>query len=166
MTSRPTRRIHYSAEPLGQVRSASQEDEGQLRGHMKPVGLWYSIGDDWEQWCRLEGFNLGRLAFRTALDVDTSRILHLDSETAIRDFSREYYSQIVPGSGLEGIDWPAVARDFAGIEIHPYQWGCRLKLIWYYGWDCASGVIWDARALRGFRRLRAKKRVAESQTCR
>lgn len=41
------------------------------------------------------------------------------------------------------IDWSAVAAQYGGILIAPYQWKRRLELTWYYGWDCASGCAWD-----------------------
>ena len=47
------------------------------------------------------------------------------------------------------IDWPAVATDYPGLIIAPYQWSCRMSEFtrWYYGWDCASGCIWNADAI-------------------
>jgi len=36
-----------------------------------------------------------------------------------------------------------VSKEYDGIEIAPYQWDARLSLIWYYGWDVASGCIWN-----------------------
>ena len=46
------------------------------------------------------------------------------------------------------IDWPKVAERYDGIIIAPYQWSRRLDgPMWYYGWDCASGCVWRARAV-------------------
>lgn len=47
------------------------------------------------------------------------------------------------------IDWPRVEADgFHGIEISPYLWKRRLEGgMWYYGWDCAAGVIWNKAAV-------------------
>jgi hypothetical protein len=45
------------------------------------------------------------------------------------------------------INWPKVAQDYSGIEICPYQWKFRLNYMWYYGWDVASGCIWNQNAL-------------------
>ena len=45
--------------------------------------------------------------------------------------------------------WPGVAAEgWAGIEIAPYIWARRLDgpARWYYGWDAASGCIWDPTA--------------------
>ena len=27
--------------------------------------------------------------------------------------------------------------------ITPYQWELRFELDWYYGWDVASGCVWN-----------------------
>lgn len=43
---------------------------------------------------------------------------------------------------------PRVRQDYAGIEISPYQYECRFELTWYYGWDVASGCVWDKEAIR------------------
>lgn len=47
------------------------------------------------------------------------------------------------------IAWEKVEADgFYGIEINPYLWQRRLDGgMWYYGWDCASGVVWNEKAI-------------------
>ena len=50
----------------------------------------------------------------------------------------------------EDIDWAAVARCYQGIIIPTYHFEFRFDTHvsdWYYGWDCASGCIWDAGAI-------------------
>lgn len=39
--------------------------------------------------------------------------------------------------------------------ITPYCWPARMDpdLIWYYGWDCASGCIWDASTIHQVTRI-------------
>lgn len=41
-----------------------------------------------------------------------------------------------------------VAKDYDGIEIAPYQESLRYDLEWYYGWDVASGCIWNFEGIR------------------
>jgi hypothetical protein len=89
------------------------------------------------------------------LKVDESRLLRLTSEQAIHTFTEKYRAKIddlpVWMAGTRSIssmhiEWPKVAAEYGGIEIAPYQWSCRLDpdVSWYYGWDVASGCIWDA----------------------
>ena len=44
-------------------------------------------------------------------------------------------------------NWDDVVRQYDGLIIAPYQWAKRCDYSWYYGWDCASGVIWNLRAV-------------------
>jgi hypothetical protein len=32
---------------------------------------------------------------------------------------------------------------YDGIEINPYQFEARYQYLWYYGWDIASGCVWN-----------------------
>ena len=42
------------------------------------------------------------------------------------------------------INWKKVQNDgFNGIEICPYLFDKRMDAQWYYGWDVASGCIWN-----------------------
>ena len=44
------------------------------------------------------------------------------------------------------LDFLKVMDEYDGIIIAPYQYSCRLmnsSTAWYYGWDCASGCIWN-----------------------
>jgi hypothetical protein len=70
-----------------------------------------------------------------------SNILVLDTPKKILEFGREYRIG-------ESIDWPRLAKTHDGIEISPYQWSLRLNLLWYYGWDVASGCIWNTEKLQ------------------
>ncbi len=45
------------------------------------------------------------------------------------------------------IDWPAVAKRYAGIEINPYFTGLRM-VSWYYTWDVASGCVWHEDGIK------------------
>ena len=113
----------------------------------KPPGLWYGLGDAWIDWCRSEHCEHwidGTRAYH--LDVSGARILKLRTAKAVRAFAAEWAFQGDTGR----IVWPCVAMNYDGIEIAPYQWACRLdaRTSFYYGWDCASGVIWNASRAR------------------
>jgi len=43
--------------------------------------------------------------------------------------------------------WGDLKQKYDGLIIAPYQWERRLDLMWYYSWDCASGVIWNLDAV-------------------
>jgi hypothetical protein len=102
--------------------------------------------DDWQSWCKSEEFALDSFAYRSIIRLGSQeRICWVDDPKKLdqrygREASLSTFAQ-------RGIDWQAVADDYAGCIIAPYNWEYRLNLMWYYGWDCASGCIWDARVI-------------------
>lgn len=112
----------------------------------KPDGLWVSVDgpDDWPTWTREEEYcdTTQQYHYRVAL-ADDARILYLGTPEAMDAFTAEYGA---PGPDWI-IQWAEVAKRYQGIIIAPYQWSRRFELSWYYGWDCASGCIWDASAI-------------------
>lgn len=61
------------------------------------------------------------------------------------------------GEFILSLDWRAIAAKCDGIIISPYIWARRLNGYshWYHGWDCASGCIWNPRAIREVTHLNA-----------
>lgn len=147
--------VHYSHEPLSEVRSVEQEHQGHR--YDKPRGLWVSVTgpDDWKAWCEAEKFALDRMSHETAIVLaDGANVLRLCSAFEIDGFTREYRSETEEWRNYS-IDWRRVAARYDGIIIAPYIWTRRLDggAGWYYGWDCASGCIWNARAIAALRPL-------------
>lgn len=81
----------------------------------------------------------------------TANILRLASGEDLDAFTEEYgfdpYS--MRGGFIHDIRWPDIAAKYQGIIIAPYIWSRRMTnhTFWYYGWDCASGCIWEANAI-------------------
>jgi len=139
--------IHFAAAPLGALYPKEQKPEAA----MKPEGLWVSDEDaetSWTSWCNDESFALDRLdrAHEITLAADHN-VLILGDVAAIDGFTGSYGAQLFGRLGY--IDWAAVASDYDGIIITPYQWSRRMTqhTFWYYGWDCASGCIWEPSAI-------------------
>lgn len=152
------RLYHYSAKPVTKIKSVPWRQRGARWSSDrdtaigdKPKGFWVSDDDadwNWPVWCRANDFQLERLTWRQEVILsDHAHILFLRSIAEIDALTREYGEALLPGSCLRYIDWMAVCRDKQGIVITPYQWERRLDPIWYYGWDCACGCIWDAEAV-------------------
>jgi hypothetical protein len=74
----------------------------------------------------------------------TANILHVKSKKALENFARNFF---LDSPYYPSIDWNKVAEEYQGIIIAPYRWEHRLDMMWYYGWDCASGCIWDSKAI-------------------
>lgn len=163
---------HYSKGPLAwPPRDYVQTNHKEGWGHPpKPEGLWVSVkgGDpDWPEWCESEDFRLEHLAVCTRVILaDNANIRIVNGEAELATFDEQYGTDYAYGYGSSvahrRIDWIKLAEDYDGLIIAPYVWACRLPWRtdepthryrisdWYYPWDCASGVIWKARAIAAF----------------
>jgi len=144
----------------------------QVTDH-KPKGIWYGIADSWIDWCLGESFG-GIHNYIYEVVVDESRILTIDNIFDFEKFEDEHHDipewkkQLREMEGFpefdlsfprmygrtryfDSMNYGKVAESFGGIEITPYQWEKRLESMWYYGWDCASGCIWNPDAVKDLR---------------
>jgi hypothetical protein len=146
------RLLHYSIGPLGTLRDQDQDSSPDT---IKPSGLWLSVeGErDWKEWCEAESFRLNQWKVEQEVTLKDDAlepmfggrkrgVLHLYSPACLDEFTRLYGKQLMPMSRHEWIDWPTVAADYDGLIISPYIHERRMSLLWYYGWDAASGCIW------------------------
>lgn len=140
---------HYS-----RTKTITMQDATQYPDQMKPNGLWVSVDgpDDWATWCREEDFgDIDQQNRFTVMLNQNANILTLSGLEGLLHFTSRYRNTAPSDLALlsvgEWIDWQAVGDDFQGIIIAPYCYTARMKLLWYYGWDCASGCIWDASAI-------------------
>ncbi len=153
--------IHYTDVPFSI--EPRKYDQNDVYWKNKPRGLWVSIEGkyDWKWWCEEEQFCLEDLTVSYDVKLkNDANILYLKTEEEILNLSK-IYSFINPqwdnpeGRRIFGgyeVDWKKIAEEYQGIIIAPYQWKCRLAepCSWYYGWDCASGCIWDLDCIKEF----------------
>lgn len=149
--------LHYSSsfvKPNLEIQRVIQQN----RYAVKPKGLWLSVGTAWKEWCEGEEFRLDgvRHCFAVTLSND-ARILRLSNAESLDRFTDEYkctppWSTELPVDQhphLDAwIDWERVVQAWQGIIIDPYCHERRCRLLWYYGWDCASGCIWESKAIK------------------
>ena len=141
---------HFSNEPyLRHIYSKKQRVAEYRSCFDKPCGLWVSVDGehDWPSWCESESFGIGRFRHQIYLAPD-SNVLHLKSASDIMDFRAKWGIEKEDRFRDVYIPWEKVAEAYQGIIIAPYQWSRRMEENWYYGWDCASGCIWDAAAIQ------------------
>lgn len=154
--------LKYDNAPIFIDTLANRDQRGEPSSYKKPSGFWITDDTDdcWRSWCLSERFNLENLTHKHEVDLIEDRILILRGEYDVRTFARHYC--VDHWWGPEGnprkycdlcIDWPQVAKEYAGIIVTPYIWRLRLEdgFSWYYPWDCASGCIWDASAIKDVR---------------
>lgn len=160
------RLMHFSHAPLGEIVSRAQPPASAF--DPKPHGLWLSVEDPdtdegWADYCAGIRWPVGDYAYEVTLDPAVP-LLRLTSLEQVVRFANQYAADPaeVPGLPTEvvaqllrvaAIDWRRVAADHPGILIAPFQRRLRgdYEFRWYYGWDCASGCVWDARAIAGVR---------------
>lgn len=154
---------------------AEEQSPGLLRDGYgpigKPIGTWITVPEgnpSWNEWCEGEGFALHGLAYLHEIVLADDALLHIARADQLDAFHRYYARDVWAEEGMSGnytkymVDWRRVQRETgkAGILIAPYFWAYRLGRMdaaegditnqvsdWYYGWDCASGCIWDAKAI-------------------
>jgi hypothetical protein len=147
---------HYSDGPLDGIRSVEQphDDFGEFK---KPRGLWLSADDydnNWRDWCIGEQWGLHKLTHVHTVRLNQhAPVLFINGVDDFDVFTEAYSRPIYRRTyHARAIDWPRVAVEYHGIIIVPYLWDRRLvtpedSISWYYGWDCASGCIWNAAAI-------------------
>lgn len=152
------RLIHYSEKPL----EIEVREESEVNRNGKPKGLWVSVDEEWKEWCEGESFGLERLACQTEVILHPeANILRLSTIEEVGDFTKKYLNAKSPMLkfnkeyiydqaqwDLWAIDWEKVMSEYQGIILAPYMWECRFSLMWYGTWDCASGCIWDVKAIK------------------
>lgn len=143
----------------------------EQRPEYKPTGMWYGVHDSWIQWCNSEMSGwIGRYLYEVVTHED--QILKIDTIEKFEAFEQEYLynpykDQMAKLAGLipaldtqdylplrmKSVDYVSLSKNYAGLEIAPYFYEKRLSSFWYYGWDCASGCIWNKSAIKQIRLL-------------
>ena len=117
----------------------------------KPKGFWLDVDEDWKRWCDDNDFRLNYLKVRYAVEIaKPERMLWLTDSSLLDQFNGKFAARDqgrIPNDANFYIDWNRVAHDFAGLIIAPYCLERRFDLMWYYGFDCASGCVWDLAAI-------------------
>jgi len=175
------RLVHHSLEPLRQpIQSVGQFEPGKLHGfagYGKPEGLWMATDGGWAEYCTSINRPLGEYHYEIVV-APGANILRISTADELDQFSIEYGAgNPLDGYAVKGVpdevraildhticDWPAVAKRYQGIVIHPHIRSRHMHLTsrWYYAWDVASGCIWDATAIAEVCQLAPKVETADA----
>lgn len=146
--------MHYTSEPLVFDPSRTYE-QNSPSSFGKPQGFWVSVvgEDDWATWVsgNMDSARVAH-AHRVALATNAN-IRRIDNGYDLDVFTDQFGVQTDWERRFDKswekwpIDWRAVAEKYDGITIAPYQWSRRMSHDWYYGWDCASGCVWNLGAI-------------------
>lgn len=169
MTSNLTLR-HYRRAPItfDREREYAQSDRG---GNGKPRGFWVSVKGayDWPWYITVEHADNewmpnDRVGVEHEVTLSpTANVKIITTVAELDAFTREHMTPVgephfSDGMGLSGerdlywranyLDWTRIVPLYDGLIIAPYLWQRRLDYMWYYGWDVASGCIWNLDAIQ------------------
>ena len=114
-------------------------------GHLwKPCGLWFSLGDEWETWCRAQEFQEEKLVTRSLVTInDLSNILIIEDTEQYQSFMDRFFFRTPKEP-----DWDALLpRDLEKEEFETCEKIIKiLKDCWpsYKTTREASGRPWNA----------------------
>ena len=119
---------------------------------MKPNGIWYGCGTTWLEFIDTQMSGPGANDTQIwSLKIDMSDVKELTTTKEIDRFSWHYKDPMKYNIMKDvHIDWSLVGPHFDGIECCPYpvgDWDFKMKYMWYYGIDMASGCIWNTKAI-------------------
>ncbi len=177
--------VHWSADIVTTVRGRRQydpiEDGGDRRGRAdKPNGFWVSDEERGAHgWRKYNDFRRYAMRYRHEVElVPNAKILYIHTAEELRAFTDKYGYSLIdrlekrkhptppmpgmiwePSKMIDGIYWRKLTRKYHGIIITPYIWSQRLEFStqWYYSWDCASGCIWNPRAIASVKMVKEYK---------
>lgn len=149
---------HYAPAVVTLDRDAVYEQGGLDRPLGKPNGLWLSVEDDpvdgWFAAVEDMGLAPERVAVEHVVDLhpDANLLVVKDAEDLERLDAMLPALPLYPGDDATlrvHVDWSHVIEEFDGVVIAPYRYERRLDSAygWYYGWDCASGCVWNLDAI-------------------
>lgn len=118
--------------------------------NLKPDGLWISIDNSWEEWCRDNEFKLDAIQNKYKIELnDNSNILIINTINKFKEFYNRYKTESEIGSFYKP-DWGTIKNKYDGIIISPYFYQLRLEIdyLWYSIWDCSSGCIWNLNSIK------------------
>jgi hypothetical protein len=152
-------KVIYTEQPFDLSRISSIA----LKQGLKPDGVWYSFGNDWDDFCQQNRFNTNKYNFKYLIEVDESKIFTISDESDLKQFESLYY--IEPDEiGLDYIDWGKVENDgYSGFQIK--NWDTLMyKAIknmqtgqnWLSKYDISSGCIWNKNVVIDFHDLSYK----------
>ena len=136
-------RLHITHTAELEPKQVTQDNE-----RPKPRGLWYGVGFEWLDFTTSdftsfykEDENISVFEF----EVNGINLLRIKSYDELVAFDEEYS---LGNTRYRNPDWVRLAKKYDGIEIAPYIYEGRHSMFWYYGWDVASGCIWNPRSLK------------------
>jgi hypothetical protein len=143
---------HHSGRPFELDLQRDYTEHGQ---EPKPRGFWISDDEDlgWARWATENDWGINSLRWKYSFRFrPEARVLLLQSFREIVNFGEKYRGEpLSPSLSRTNyrLDWSRVKKRYDAIVITPYDWTARNhdRTFWYYGWDCASGCVWNLEVI-------------------
>ena len=154
-------KIFVSSEPFSNLQNIQQKKPSHAMD--KPKGLWYGCGDSWIEWVRGEmphWLEKANYLYEVKLGEE---IIQISNDDEFGNFHAEFgfTPQDAYDPRSRAINWKEIQeQDYNGVEICPYLWERRQE-DWYYGWDVASGCIWNSAGISDIVLLAEKETINE-----
>lgn len=124
----------------------------------KPIGLWYSCGMGWYNFCLDNNFGVYKDCNIYQLEIDKSKILSINTIPKLKKFHNKYKET---KNNYEFIKWNEVYKEYYGIQFCPFLKTkfrketdyMQSKLLWYEMIDIDSGCIWNINAIKIFKNI-------------
>jgi len=128
---------------------------GRMERDFKPHGLWYSINNEWLDWCCSEMPDW-KAQNIIKIEIDEKNMLIIASEEDFRWFKRNFFKPSSQKHDLGFVQWNKVKTIYDGIEIqnyHAIKDANRFSLpglddLWLCTWDVSSGCIWNLKVIK------------------
>lgn len=149
----------YETKPYRTYQSAS---------HIKPIGLWFALGDEWLHFIIDNDFTDTKYKYLYEVTVDKTKMLIINDLKELYDFSKKY--GVTDKEEVQYINWQKVVNTTKqyGILIHPniksilFRYKNNIDsnfdfleyfkgMEWYLTWDVSSGVVWNPKGIKSFR---------------
>jgi len=118
---------------------------------IKPLGVWLSWNNGWEEWCESEpNFISGRICLEAKLK-DGLNVWLIDSIKDFNDIWNQFDNKTEFSTILIDNKFWHWLQDTYHIDVVALtdkgQWATRMNT-WLYGWDCASIVVFNSKNVK------------------
>lgn len=125
---------------------------------LKPNGFWFSIGDEWVDWCKSE---MPHWVEEHDYSLQLGTIDRIFIISSVEDAILLDMNYSIDKSYRRRIDWQRLARHADGIIVLNYheikaelrQRGTLLNFMFFAAWDVSSGCIWNLNAIKSIEKL-------------
>lgn len=125
----------------------------------KPLGLWYSLNTEWQDWCIYNNYEINKLKNIFELEIDDLNILKIKNA---KEFIKYNIISFIGAENYKYYIFNKTILNYDGFEIINYKEiylnnsnnFYKFKLhIFISGFDCSSGCIWNLNCIKNIKKI-------------